>query len=134
MASKWGDKWWYYALGIVLVLLVVVIVLSTMSDKPVIPEARELERIRAIPYDKETMNCQDKARLYAAVLKKAGYKYQIAIGKYDGKGHAWVVFVDAKNKRRLIDPTGRGDTPSGYLETCYDEYVPETYVDEIVRP
>lgn len=133
MASTLGKDWWKLALGAV-VAIVLIVVFASQCDHPEIPLRSELDRIRALPYDKETMNCQHKAGLYATALKKAGYRRWIAIGTIHGLGHAWVVFLDARGKRRLVDPTGPIGGPSGYLESSYQTYKADMYVDEQWSP
>jgi transglutaminase-like putative cysteine protease len=130
MASTWGNDWWKYAAIIVLAIFGLMVTLYYVSERPIIPLPRELDKIRALPYDAQTMNCQHKAGLYAAALKAAGYTRWIAIGTVDGKGHAWVIFLDDGGKRRLIDPTGPTGGPSGYLEASYDRYRATFYTDE----
>lgn len=134
MASTWGKNWWMYALGIVAAICGTFLVLHLLSDRSIVPLPDELARIRALSYDVETMNCQHKAGLYATALKKAGYTCWVAIGRVNGKGHAWVVFLDKNGNRRLVDPSGLIGSPSGYLESSYDMYKADLYVDEQWSP
>lgn len=130
MASKLGGAWWIVA--VIVVAAIVGIVVLSKPSAPFIPELNEFERVRAIPYDLETMNCTHKAIIYSDYLRERGWKCWIVIGKvYRARTyHAWVVVIDKKKVRRLCDPTGPVGGVSGFAERSYDRYRPKTYTDE----
>jgi len=126
---KSSANWWIGA--IIVVGTILAIVLLTSSGKSVIPEEEEFMRIRSLPYDVATMNCTQKAILYAEHLQSEGWKCWIVLGTVTGEAneHAWVVVVDEKGTRRLCDPTGPAGGPSGYPESTYKNYHPRAYYE-----
>jgi hypothetical protein len=145
MASVLGKN----GLWIGLAVLVVGVGLALLfRERAFIPESTDFYAIRAIPYDRQTMNCLHKAIRYADILEERGWTRWIVVGhiasagcfffhsRGSGNDHAWVVVLDKDGVRRLCDPTTGRYEASGFRERSYKLYKARTYYESVldIRP
>jgi len=108
--------------------------LSACALSPIyIPHETMLRQIENITYNRNNMNCVDKAILYHKTLRSQGIESNVVTGFINGDksvGHAWVeVFKD--NKTFVIDPTWPYPL-DGWLKKYYPERKVEFRYDTVI--